>query len=79
MINFSDVSIVKVDEGPPVHDTVILIMQILEGKMNNGKIVWGCTLRHRNMNICSIGALRFYLMSRFKVTGEIFAFGTNKS
>jgi hypothetical protein len=28
-------SIVKVDEGPPGHDAVILIMQILEGKTNN--------------------------------------------
>jgi hypothetical protein len=34
-------SIVKKDEGPPVHDAHILIMQILEGKTNAGKIVWG--------------------------------------
>jgi hypothetical protein len=34
-------SIVKVDEGPPGHDAVILIVQILEGKTNNGKILWG--------------------------------------
>jgi hypothetical protein len=62
-------SIVKVDEGPPGHDAVILIMQILEGKTNNGKMVWGCTMRHKNVDICSIGALGFYLMSRLEVTG----------
>jgi hypothetical protein len=72
-------SIVKEDEGPPGHDAVILIMQILEGKTNNGKIVWGRTMRHKNVSMCSIGALGFYLMSRFEVTGEIFDFETNKS
>jgi hypothetical protein len=72
-------SIVKVDEGPPGHDAVILIMQILEGKTNNGKIIRGRTMRHKNVNVCSIGALGFYLMSRFEVTGEIFDFATNKS
>jgi hypothetical protein len=62
-------SIVKVDEGPPGHDAVILIMQIMEGKTNNGKMVWGFMMRHKNVDICSIGALGFYLMSRFEVTG----------
>jgi hypothetical protein len=72
-------SIVKEDEGPPGHDAVIRIMQILEGKTNNGKIVWGHTIRHKNVNMCSIGDLGFYLMSQFDVTGEIFDFETNKS
>jgi hypothetical protein len=34
-------SIVKKDEGPPGHDAYILIKQVLEGKPNAGKIVWG--------------------------------------
>jgi hypothetical protein len=72
-------SIIKVDEGPPCHDAVIIIVQILEGKTNNGKIVWVRTMRHKNVNMCSIGALGFYLMSRFEATGEIFDFATNKS
>jgi hypothetical protein len=72
-------SIVKVDEGPPGQDAVIIIMQILEGKTNNGKVVWGRTMLHKDVNMCSIGSLGFYLMSRFEVTGEIFDFGTNKS
>jgi hypothetical protein len=70
LAELSDIfSIVKEDEEPPGHDAVILIMQILEGKTNNGKIVWGRTMRHKNVNVCSIGALGFYLMSRFEVTG----------
>jgi hypothetical protein len=37
-------------------------------------------MRHKNVNmLCSIGALEFYLMSRFEVTGEIFDFETHKS
>jgi hypothetical protein len=62
-------SIVKEDEGPTGHDAVILIMQILEGKTNNGKKIWGRKMLHKNVNMCSIGALGFYLMSRFEVTG----------
>jgi hypothetical protein len=72
-------SIVKEDEGPPGHDAVILVMQIIEGKTNIGIFVWGRTMRHKNVNMRSIGALVFCLMSWFEVTGEIFDFETNKS
>jgi hypothetical protein len=72
-------SIVKVDEVPPGHDAVILIMKILEDKKNNGKILWDGMMHHKNVNMCSIGGLGFYLMSQFKVTGEIFSFATNNS
>jgi hypothetical protein len=71
-------SMVKVDEGPPGNDAGIIIMQILEGKTNNGKLVWGCTMRHKNVNMCSICAVGFYLMSQFEVTGEIFDFATKR-
>jgi hypothetical protein len=37
-------------------------------------------MRHKNVNmLCSIGALGFFLMSRFEVTEKIFDFATNKS
>jgi hypothetical protein len=72
-------SIVTGDEGPPGHDAATLIVQILEGKTNNGKIVWGCTMHQMNVNMCSIGALGFYWMSRFEVSGETFDFTQNKS
>jgi hypothetical protein len=36
-------------------------------------------MHHKNVNMRSIGALGFYLMSRFEVTGETFDFATNKS
>jgi hypothetical protein len=61
---FSDMfSIVKKDEGPPGHDAHILTMQILEGKTNACNIVWGRVMRHKNVNMCSIGVLGFYLMA----------------
>jgi hypothetical protein len=70
-------SIVKKDEGPPGHD--ILIIQILEGKTNAGKIVWGRVTRHKHVNMCLIGALGFYLMARFDMTGEKFDFSDSIS
>jgi hypothetical protein len=52
-------------------------MQILEGKTNAGKIVWGRVMHHKHVNMCSIGALGFYLMARFDMTGEKFDFSDN--
>jgi hypothetical protein len=72
-------SIVKKDEGPPGHDAHIIIMQILEGKTNAGKIVWGCVMGHKHVNMCLIGALGFYLMERFDMTGEKFDLSYNSS
>jgi hypothetical protein len=72
-------SIVKKYEGPPDHDAHILIIQILEGKTNAGKIVWGRVMRHKHVNMCLIGALAFYLMARFDMTGEKFDFSDNSS
>ena len=70
-------SVIKKDEGPPGHYAHILIMQILEGKTNVGKIVWGRVMRHREVNMCSLGALGLYLMARFDMTGEKFDFNEN--
>jgi hypothetical protein len=70
-------SIVKKDEGPPGHDAYIISKQILEGKPNAGNIMWGRTMCHRHVNLCSIGALGFYLMACFDMTGEKFDFSEN--
>jgi hypothetical protein len=71
-------SIVKKYEGPPGHDAPILIMQMLEGHTNAGKIVWGRVMRHKHVNMCSIGEMGFYLMARFDMTGEKF-YSSDKS
>ena len=47
-----------------------LIMQMLDGKTNRGMMFYGRSMRHRNVLLCAIGALAFYLMARFKLTGE---------
>jgi hypothetical protein len=41
--------------------------------------VWGRVMRHKHMNMCLIGALGFYLMARFDMTGEKFDFSDNSS
>jgi hypothetical protein len=42
----------------------------LEGKTNHGRILYGRATRHLNVLMCCIGALSFYLMYRFAITGE---------
>jgi hypothetical protein len=36
-------------------------------------------MRHKYVNMCLIGALGFYLMARFDMTGEKFDFSDNSS
>jgi hypothetical protein len=62
-------NLVKKDEGPPVHDVFILILQILERNTNTGNNVWGNAMHHRGVNVCSIDGL-FFLMARFDTTGK---------
>jgi hypothetical protein len=72
--------IVKPDEGPSGHDALIFVLQIHRGKQNkNGNVVWGRSMRHADVSLCSIGALAFYLVMRFFVTGETIDITDNKS
>jgi hypothetical protein len=61
---------IKSDEGPPGHDGRILILQMLEGKANAGKTVWGRVMRHRDVAMCAIGGLGLYLLAWFEHTKE---------
>jgi hypothetical protein len=40
------------------------------GKTNHGRTLYGRATRHLDVNLCCIGALSFYLMYRFAITGE---------
>ena len=53
------------------HEQHVLILQIATGKINRDKKLYGRALRHKNVNLCSIGALALYLYFRFKHTGEM--------
>ena len=56
-----------------------LIMKFVEGKVNRGKTFFGRALRHRNAELCSLGALGMYLLARFEATGEKFDFKSNEN
>ena len=54
-----------------VHDNVMIHgMQIATGKTNGLKILYGQCICHKNVNLCAIGALGFYLLARFHQTSE---------
>ena len=57
-----------------VHPIFVMIMQFAAGKTNHGKIRYGRAIRHKNPKLCCIGALSFYLMLRFAITGEFAQF-----
>ena len=53
-----------------IHPMMIMVNQIAQGKTNHGRLLYGRATRHRNVELCCIGALSFYLMYRFFVTNE---------
>ena len=68
--------LVKGDEGP--HPCHILVMRIAMGKTNGLKTLYGRVMRHANVKLCAIGALGFYHLARFHISGEIFDFSSNE-
>jgi hypothetical protein len=71
---------VKQNEGHIGHDALICILQIHKGKQNlDGRIVWGRSMRHADVSLCSIGALVFYLVIRFHIAKENIDINDNKS
>ena len=67
--------IVLEDEGPT--PCQILVMQVATGKTNSTKTIYGRVMRHKKPELCPIGALGLYLISRFHVAGEILDFSSN--
>ena len=72
-------SIVKSDKG--FHSCLIFMMQILTGKANGQKTLYGVDTRHRDVKMCHISAFGFYLMARFHSTRELlrYNFANNAS
>ena len=55
-------------EPDPYH---IVVMRDGDGKRSKkGKAQYGKVIRHRLAELCSIGALAFYLLARFGITKE---------
>ena len=53
------------------HQVFVFIMQLAEGKTNDGIKLYGRLTRHKDVLLCGGGALAFYLLYRFFVTGEM--------
>jgi hypothetical protein len=43
---------------------------LIKGKTNHGQTLYGRATRHKDVRLCSVGGLAFYLMYRFSVTRE---------
>lgn len=59
------------NEGPTTCLAVMAIMD--QGKVNQfGRIDYGGCIRHRDVEVCPVGALAMYLFWRYHVVGEVF-------
>lgn len=60
----------------------ILVLQVDTGKTNGLKTLYGRVMRHKNVDLCPIGAFAFMLLGRFEHTNEVdttYNFLDNKS
>jgi hypothetical protein len=69
--------LMKPDDGP--HLCHILVMRIAIGKTNGLKTLYGRVMRHKDVTLCAVGALAFYLLARFHISGEVLDFSSNDS
>jgi Centromere DNA-binding protein complex CBF3 subunit, domain 2 len=53
-----------------VHPMLLMINQIMQGKTNKNRTLYGRSTRHINPLLCCIGAIAFYLCYRFWITQE---------
>ena len=51
-------------------EMLISIMQILHGKKNRLKVLYRRCVEHKDVNLCPIAALFFYLFTQFNCSGE---------
>jgi hypothetical protein len=71
-------TIEKSDEG--IHTMTILVMRIATGKTNGAnQKLYGRVMRHSNYQMCPIGAMGLYFLSRFDIGGEETDFTDNST
>ncbi|KAG7367334.1 centromere DNA-binding like protein [Nitzschia inconspicua] len=68
MAELSDLLHATVHRTRDPHPVTVMILQMATGKTNKDLKLYGRVARHKNVNLCSIGALGFYLMYRFHYT-----------
>ena len=57
-----------------IHQIFVMINQIALGKRNKGRVLYGRAIRHKQVELCCIGALSFYLSWRFYHTKDFECF-----
>jgi Centromere DNA-binding protein complex CBF3 subunit, domain 2/Transcriptional activator of glycolytic enzymes len=60
-----------------IHPMFLMINQIAEGKTNHGHMLYGRATRHRDVTLCAVGAIAFYLEYRFHCTKEFEEFSVD--
>ena len=65
-------------EGNSLDKAHIFVMRITSGKTNGLKTLYGRSMRHKDVTLCSIGALALYLLARFEFGGETIDFSSNE-
>ena len=71
LADLSDLCDFKFKQQKEPHPYHIGIQRVSMGKTNREKVLYGRAMRHREVELSSIGALGLYLMTRFEVTNEI--------
>jgi hypothetical protein len=66
-------------EGNSLDKAHIFVMRITSGKTNGLKTLYGRSMRHKDVTLCSIGALALYLLARFEFGGETIDFSSNET
>ena len=69
--DLSDLCDFKFHKSKEPHPYHIGIQRVSMGKANKDKVIYGRSMRHKDVEMCSIGALGLYLLTRFEVTDEI--------
>ena len=62
-----------------VHPCHIMVKRIENGKTNGLKTIYGRVMRHKEANLCLIGAIGLYLLSRFHLNSENLNFFSNST
>jgi Centromere DNA-binding protein complex CBF3 subunit, domain 2/Transcriptional activator of glycolytic enzymes len=72
--DFLGLNVPKMDTD--VHRPWLMIQQIPIGKTNHGQKLYGRATRHRDVKLCAIGGVSFYLQYRFYISQEFANFTT---
>ena len=71
LADLSDLCDFKFQQQKEPHPYHIAIQRVSMGKTNQEKVLYGRAMRHREVELCFIGVLGLYLMTRFEVINEI--------